>query len=272
MLIQNWTELKVEEEISGSMNKIKEFFAWFNQTWAYKPTIILIVLILFTVIMDKLVMPFVVDLGNERELPDVIEMTLDQAQNVLQKEGFNVIVKDSLFDANHPLGTVIEQNPYPYATVKEGRRVYLTISIGEKPIIMPKLIGSSPRDAALTIKSYNLIMGSKSYMPSDIYLEGTVIGQSYPQGQQIKPNTRINITISLGKLKEEKTVPSLVGKSLYEAKQILKMNKIKIGEITYEERDKILPETVLQQSFDAGKKVEPGDLIDLVVSKEKIEE
>jgi len=254
------------------MDKIKKFFFWFKQTWAYKPTIILIILILFILVMDKFIMPIVVDLGNERELPDVIEMSLEQAKSILEKEGFNVIVKDSLFDANNPLGTVIEQNPYPFAIVKEGRRVYLTISIGDKPIIMPKLIGLSPRDAELTIKSYNLKMGSKSYMPSDIYLEGTVIGQSYPQGQQIKPKTRINITISLGKLKEEITIPSLIGKSLYEAKENLKINGIKIGEITYEERDKILPETVLQQSLEAGKKVESGNLIDLVVSKEKIEE
>jgi len=267
LLILNWIEEKVEEEISGSMNSLKNFFNWFKQTWAYKPVLILVILILFTVLMDKIIMPLIVDLGNERELPDVIEMTLDQATNVLEKEGFNVIIKDSLYDATHPLGTVIEQNPYPYATVKEGRRVYLTISIGDKPIIMPKLIGLSPRDAELTIKSFNLKMGSKSYMPSDIYLEGTVIGQSYPQGQQIKPKTRINITVSLGKLKEEKTVPSIVGKSLYEAKQSLRMNKLEIGEITYEERENILPETVLKQSLEPGKKIEPGDVINLVISK-----
>lgn len=254
------------------MNKIKQFIGWFKQTWVYKPVLILIGLILFTIVIDKLIMPIVVNHGNERELPDVIEMTLDQAKKVLEKEGFNVIVKDSLYDANHDLGTIIEQSPYPFATVKEGRRVYLTISIGDKPIVMPKLIGLSPRDAELTIKSYNLKMGSKSYMPSDIFLEGTVIGQSYPQGQQIKANTRINITISIGKLKEEKTVPSLVGKSLYEAKESLKLNNIAIGEITYEERDKILPETVLKQSLEPGKKVEPGEIIDLVVSKEKIDQ
>jgi beta-lactam-binding protein with PASTA domain len=253
------------------MNKIKQFFKWFKSTWAYKPILFLIIIILLTVIMDKIVLPLIVDHGNERELPDVIEMTVDQATNVLEKEGFNVIIKDSLYDANHVLGTVIEQSPYPYATVKDGRRVYLTISIGDKPIIMPKLIGLSPRDAELTIMSYNLQMGSKSYMPSDIYLEGTVIGQSYPQGQQIKPKTKINITISLGKLKDEKTVPTLIGKSLFEAKEMLKMNDIKINEITYEERDKILPETVLKQSLEPGDLVEPGTTIDLVVSKEKID-
>lgn len=265
-------EWKVAEEILKIMSKLIKRFSLFKQSKIYKPAIILIIFFLFVIVMDKVVMPLVVNLGDERELPDVIEMTLEQATNVLEKEGFNVIIKDSLFDANHGIGTVIEQNPYPFATVKEGRRVYLTISIGEKPIIMPKLIGLSPRDAELTIKSYNLKIGSKSYMPSDIYLEGTVIGQSYPQGQQIKPNTRISITISLGKLKEEKTVPALVGKSLYEAKQSLKMNGIKVGEITYEERENILPETVLKQSLEVGIKVEPGVFIDLVVSKEKIED
>jgi beta-lactam-binding protein with PASTA domain len=228
------------------------------------------VILIFAVLMDKVVMPWYVNLGDERELPDVIEMPMEQAFNELTKYGFNVIIQDSLYDANHPLGIVIEQNPYPFATVKEGRRVYLTISIGEKPIIMPKLIGLSPRDAELSIKSYNLEMGYKSYVPSDIYLEGTVIGQSYPQGQKIKPRTKINITISLGKLKEEVAIPSLIGKSLHEAKQKLKILKIRIGEITYEERENILPETVLEQSLPEGHKPEEKDVIDLIVSKEKV--
>jgi beta-lactam-binding protein with PASTA domain len=50
------------------------------------------------------------------------------------------------------------------------------------------------------------------------------------------------------------------------------MNKVKIGEITYEERENILPETVLKQSLESGKKVKPEDVIDLIVSKEKIDD
>ena len=70
------------------MNKIKNFFSWFKQTKAFIPAIILIILILFTLITDKVIMPFVVDLGDERELPDVIEMTLEQATGVLEKRRF----------------------------------------------------------------------------------------------------------------------------------------------------------------------------------------
>jgi len=251
------------------MDKLKQLKDWFVNSWLYKPFIFLIIVMFLGFLTDQFILPWYVDLGDERELPDVIEMPIDQATNVLTKNGFNVIVQDSLYDGAHPVGSVIEQNPYPFATVKEGRRVYLTVSIGEKPILMPKLIGLSPRDAELTIQSYNLELGAKSYVPSEIYLEGTVIGQSYPQGQQIKPQTKIDITISLGKLKEEKTVPSLVGKSLYETKVQLKILDIKIGEITYEERENILPETVLKQSLPEGEVLQEGDVIDLVVSKEK---
>lgn len=254
------------------MSSIRQFFTWFKNSWMYIPFITLIALIGLIVLLDQLIMPWYVNLGNERELPDVIEMSLEQATNELTRNGFNVIVQDSLYDSGHPIGTVIEQNPYPFAMVKEGRRVYLTISIGQKPIIMPKLIGLSPRDAELSITSHNLKMGTKSYVPSDIYLEGTVIGQSYPQGQKIKPNTQIDITISLGKLKDEITVPALVGKSFYEAKEKLKVLGIKVGEVSYEERENILPETVLKQSIPEGTKPDSTDVIDLVISKEKSEE
>ena len=65
-------------------------------------------------------MPFYIKLGEESELPDVIEMSLNEADKTLKDNGFRVVVKDSLYDANHEVGTVIEQNPYPYAIVKKG--------------------------------------------------------------------------------------------------------------------------------------------------------
>ncbi len=244
----------------------------FKQSWLFQPVVFFVGMIIFAGLMDQVVMPLYVKLGDEIELPDVIEMNVQEAQQLLQQRGFNVIIQDSLYDANQPVGTVIDQNPYPYATVKEGRRVYLTVSIGEKPIIMPKLFGLSPRDAELILKSYNLKLNSKIYAYSDIYPEGIVIGQSYPQGQEVKSGQAIDITISLGKMQEKITVPALVGKSLQAAKEKLKILKIPIGEITFEERDNILPETVLGQSLPAGHEPADGEVIDLVVSKEPVPE
>ncbi len=252
------------------MNKIGAFLENHRDRWWFKLILVMLGLVVLLVILDKLVMPFYVKLGDETEMPDVIEMHVDEARSLLENQGFNVFINDSLYDANHPENVVIEQNPYPYARVKEGRRVYLSISIGEKPIIMPNLFSVSPREAELILETNSLKLKNKNYVYSDIYHEGTVIGQSYPQGQVIKPGSGIDITISLGKLREELIVPDLIGKSLYEARARLREMQLKIGEIIYEERENILPETILKQSLPAGDTFDAGDTIDLTVSKEKL--
>jgi beta-lactam-binding protein with PASTA domain len=251
------------------MTTIRNLFDRFRQTRYYAPALLGIGLLVFVLFMDQVVMPLYVKLGREVEMPDVLELPLDSARVQLLENGFRVMVSDSLYDSKHPVGTVIEQNPYPYALVKKGRRVYLTISIGEKLITMPNLFGVSSREAELLLQSHNLDLNAKSYVFSDIYHEGTVMGQSYPQGQPIKAGSKIDITISLGKLKQERIVPNVLGKSLYEAREILKAMGLKIGQIEFESHQDMLPETVVNQSLKAGTPFIPEDLIDLTVSKEK---
>jgi len=241
---------------------------WIKEVWWAKIIVAVIAIIIFAAIMDKIVMPLYVQLGDEVDLPDVIEMPISEAQTLLVEQGFQVVIRDSLYDANHPVGIVIEQNPYPYAVVKEGRRVYLTVSIGEKPIIMPNLFGVSPREAELILITHDLKLGSKNYVYSDRYHEGTVMGQSYPQGQEIKSLARIDIIISLGQLSAEAIVPDLIGKSLHEARERLRAVDLKIADIEWEERDNILPETIISQSLPAGQNFSPDETISLVVSKE----
>ena len=252
------------------MRRVKTFFHLHKDSWHFKILIILLVIFIIVVLIDNIVMPLYVKLGDEIEMPDVIEMSVQEATTLLTDNGFQVVIKDSLYDADHPVGTVIEQNPYPYAMVKDGRRVYLSISIGEKPIIMPKLFGVSPREAELILDTYELKLRSKSYVFSDMYHEGTVMAQSYPPGQPIKGGTGIDITISLGQLEENLKIPDLIGKSLHEARETLKALNIKIGEITFQERESILPETVLDQSLKPGTIFKPEDVVDLTVSIEKM--
>lgn len=242
---------------------------WIKESLWGKLIVAVLVIFAFTLLMDKIIMPLYVQLGDETELPDVIEMNVQEAKKVLNEKGFLVVIKDSLFDAHHQVGTVIEQNPYPYAIVKEGRRVYLTVSIGDKPIIMPNLFGVSPREAELILETHDLKLGSKNFVYSDRYHEGTVMGQSYPQGQEIRLGSGIDIIISLGQLSVEKIVPDLIGKSLHEARERLRAVKLRIGEIIWDERDNILPETVISQSLPAGSKFEEENTITLTVSKEK---
>lgn len=229
----------------------------------------IVFLFLLALLFDKVIMPWYVRFGDEVELSDVVELPFAEARQKLEKDGFQVVVTDSVYDAHYPAGIIVEQMPLPFTTVKKGRRVYLKISIGEKPIIMPNLFYKSPRDAELILKSYGLKMGTKLYEYSDISLAGVVISQSYPAGQEIKKAVPINLTISLGPFPKRPTIPYLVKKSLDAAKRQLRLLGVEKIKLKYEERNDVLPETVLKQSLDPGILIDKNTEIELLVSKLK---
>ena len=76
---------------------------------------------------------------------------------------------------------------------------------------------------------------------------------------------RVDVTVSLGPLSQSVIVPSLVGRSLSEAKSVLDSAGIVVGNITYMASADLLPNTVLEQYPRAGDLVQHGQAIDLVV-------
>ncbi len=251
------------------MSKISNIYQTIKEKWYYQLLISIFVLIVIVVIFDKLIMPWYVNLGYETELPDVVELSVEEAGSLLKKSGFSVILSDSVYDPNLAMGFVVEQSPYPFAKVKKGRHIYLTVSIGKKPIIMPNLFYKSPRDAELILKSYGLELRSKFYDYNPIAVEGVVVGQSYPQGQKIKKGSKINITISLGPFPEQKVIPALVGKSLQSARKQLRALGVKSINVTREEREDLVPNTVLEQSLKSGTAIVSEMEIELKVSSLK---
>ena len=109
------------------------------------------VLIVWLFLMDWIVMPVYTHHGQEMELPDITEHSLEDAQRILDAKGFKLIKDREKFDSNYPKGTVIFQNPAPYSKAKKGRRIYVTVSSGDRPVTVPNLVGVSERDAAFLL-------------------------------------------------------------------------------------------------------------------------
>lgn len=252
------------------MTTLSIFWEKLKRTRIFKIIISFLILIAFILLMDRIVMPFYVRLGAETELPDVVDLELGEAVNLLQGQGFKVLVSDSVYDAHYKKGHIVEQMPSAYSTAKKGRQVYLTVSIGERPIVMPNLFYISPRDAELLLSSYGLELQSVFYEYDDASPEGVVIAQSYPQGQKVKAGTKTSITVSLGPFPERKTVPDLIGKSLDAARRQLQILGVDNIIIEYEETENILPRTVLRQSVAAGIGIDEITSITLTVSQVKI--
>ncbi len=223
--------------------------------------------IVLVVVCDQAIMPLYVKHGKDVVLPNVVGKSFQEAQKELTAKGFRTIFDKETYSSDYPAGTVTFQNPFPESVVKKGRRVYLTVSKGERRVVVPKLTGGSERDAELKLRRLGLKIGKKNYEFSSYFPKGVVTSQSVSEGDTLQVGQSVDFTVSLGDVPEHFIVPNLVGKSLSEATYILLHAGLKVGRVTSEVNNDLLPETVIQQSFPAGTEVEMGQAVDLVVSK-----
>ena len=223
--------------------------------------------IILAVIMDLVVMPLYTHRGQEEELPDVTEMSYTEAEKLLKSSGFKIVKEREVFEATYPESTIVSQSPSAYSKVKKGRRIYVTLSAGERRVIVPNVTGISEREAAFQLRRAGLEIGEvyyeyNSYKPKDVVYE-----QSLTEGIEVLSGTVVSLTVSNGEWPNRFTVPDIRGKLLAEVIKILRQQGLKVGKIEYVLKRDLLPDTVIEQAIDPGDEVAQGRAIDITVSK-----
>ena len=139
--------------------------------------------------------------GQAFEVPDLTGLTMDNLKLLESKYRFTFIVIDSVFDQAQPPGTVIRHDPLPGATVKRGRKFYITL-VSSMPdmVTMPNLVDLSLRQATSLLQSMGLFVGTVTYRP-DLPFQNAVIdqkfrGQHIPPGERIRRGSYINLVVS----------------------------------------------------------------------------
>ena len=250
----------------GFIRLIRKFLDWFEWKYLLRLGGAFVGLALITLLFDRIIMPLYTKHGEATTLPNVEFKLIEDATSILEDNGFRPIIDHENFSKSLPKGTVISQNPAPAATVKTGRRVYLTVSKGEKWIGVPDLIGQSERNAEAILRSVELVPGEAEYEFSSMYPKNVVIGQSVMNGDSVSIGETIRFVISLGDIPEFLAVPSLTGKRFDEARKILSSLGFQLGIITYRVNEDLLPKTVIHQSVPPDSLVDPAIIIDLIVS------
>jgi serine/threonine-protein kinase len=86
---------------------------------------------LFTIfLLDRIILPKYVKLGDVVTIPDVRGMKLEEASQILIDNGLNPYVKGTRESQEEP-GTVLDSDPPPLMRVKRGRKVGLIVSKGK---------------------------------------------------------------------------------------------------------------------------------------------
>lgn len=148
-------------------------------------------------------------------VPSVLGLTQEEAKAKIVDSGYQVGEISARVSTKYPVGTISRQAPPPGAPLAEGKEI--DISISSSPLVAtPSLVGLPKDEALLALADVGLSVGTISEDNSG-KTAGTVIGQSVEPGVEIAPETRIDMTLSNGKVQ----VPAVTGLDPDEAQRIL---------------------------------------------------
>ena len=228
-------------------------------------SIIIGLIILFTVSLAGTM--FVLNITNppEVELPNIVGLSKEEAQQDIENAKLVFEIEKEEYHKEVPEGFVISQEPTymeKYNKVKEGSIVKVVISKGQEKTIIPKVVGMEKAEAVTTLEEAKLKV-------EIIEETNKKVEEGYVISQEIEPNTEafagdtIKIHVSIGVEKE--VVPSVIGKTQEEAKKALEGKGFNVIITTSEDssKDKGI---VLKQSLDAGETVEKGSSVTITVN------
>jgi serine/threonine-protein kinase len=217
-------------------------------------------------VLEIFLMPLYVRHNKSQYLVDVTYKSLQQAQSILDREGFKVVVDDTLFSSDYESNTVVDQFPQPSSRVKPGRTVHLKISKMDKLVEVPNLIGQSQRSADILLRKIGLVIDTVYTEYNPDFPNGTIAWQSPRSGELLQMGLGLHITVSRGMSPNFFQVPNLFGLSKDRAKSELEKAGLELGNIYYQQNEDLVPYTVLEQSITEGTVLEQTVEVDITVS------
>ncbi|MTI89480.1 MAG: PASTA domain-containing protein [Balneolaceae bacterium] len=215
-------------------------------------------------LFDSVLMPAYTNYNEGITIPDVTQVSLEEAESILASYGLRYEVADRRANSAYPADYVIDQAPAPTKIVKPNRKIYLTVNTAIKPhVVVPNVENLSIRNAEIQLQNYGLKVGSRSYESSRF--KNVILRQSIPEGTTVEKGTVVDLVVSDGLGNRMIEVPEITGLKLPEAQLKLREAGFRI-EIRFQPAKDVPPNTVLDYSPKETKIIE-GETLTLVISE-----
>lgn len=229
--------------------------------------ITIVAIFLLLVLLDKIIMPWYVKLGEVERVPSVVGLGFPEAQKRLEKLGFDVKKGEPRYDDRYPAGTVLRQLPYGGTMTKDGRRIYLTISRGSAMEPMLDLIGMPLREARIHLMRKGFDVGEVAYEYNDTIMRDLIYSQGIPPKVGARPGARVDVMISRGPSTRFTMMPNLISLDVETARVRLQNAGLVLGIIRSKEDPTYITNTVIEQETPPYGKVAEGAAVDITIAK-----
>lgn len=211
-------------------------------------------------------------------VPELSGYDLFEAETILKDLTLEGIVVDSLYLPKKRGGEIVDQEPIEGSTVKEHRKIYLTIARYNAPMVrIPDVLNQTLALAVAKLESFDLKINKLINRPSDctdcvIALERN--GNKITPGTPVEKGAAIDLIIGEGATGEKIPIPMLFGLALDEAQLLLNKEGLNIGATPYigcETADDSAKARVFRQLPEPAQnaKISRGSTIDVYLSPDE---
>jgi beta-lactam-binding protein with PASTA domain len=232
-------------------------------------------------------MRFYTNHGQKLILPDFIGMNIEEAKEMGKEADFQLIVNDSVHIVGKAGGEILSQNPIPESGVKEGRKVYVSITKYNPDLFvssqLPDLYGQRFDLKAKELKTLfkidcKIIGYAYDPGPRDHILEvqykGKPIQNAKGKNNRIEISKGSQLDFILSKRDGGKVrIPDLACKQFEEAKFLLQTARLTVGELVEQGEISDLATAYVydQEPRAGGQRVSMGQAIQIFLVQEKPE-
>ncbi|AYY13644.1 serine/threonine protein kinase [Actinobacteria bacterium YIM 96077] len=201
--------------------------------------------------------------GRWTSTPALINLEPEEAIAAAEEAGLNASADGEAYSESVEPGLVVDTEPAPGEEILRGDTITLIISQGPERYEVPDITGMRKDQAQQALEDRNLAVSFTEEHHAEVE-EGQVISQDYEPGEEVRPDTEIAATLSLGPKPIE--LDDHTGSSLDEATAALEDAGLQV-ESSEEFHDEVAPGVVISQEPQGGSTVHEGDTISLTVSK-----
>lgn len=227
-------------------------------------------LVVFALLFNFAVMPIWTRHDAAVSVPDLQELSPDEAQNTLLLAGLEGEEQEQPYNPNVPVDVVVDQSPAAGTTVKPGRRIYYYVNESPKGlVVMPQVLSFSQSRAEEIIRDSSMVDGSPGLVVDRVETDtvrtpypNTITRQSPAPRTQVPVGTRVRLWISPGiDSSRDVVVPDVVGLPVEEARA-----SITEAELWADPMQEIAG-TITRQEPAAGERLNPGQQVQIFADR-----
>jgi serine/threonine-protein kinase len=170
---------------------------------------------------NYLVMPRLIHGTGLTQVPDLTNLTYEQAERTVRPLELTLSRAGERFDPSVPRGFILSQDPQPETPVRGKKRVMVVVSLGEEFSSVPNVFGESVRSARFLLQRSGLRVSGITRAPSQEIGAGLVAGTDPPAEVVLPRNGTVALLISTGAGDESWVMPDLLGREIANARRQL---------------------------------------------------